>query len=225
MRHSANLSALYALPYNPKNRAANFVLGGWEVGGILNTRSGLPIDVTISRPDIVGQLNSTGQYVAFSANGTMTAIVNNPYGGAFRNNRRPDVVAGVDPFLHTSDGKVLLSPAAFSIPKPGTFGNLGRFALHGFPLTQFDFTLHKGFKINERSNFEFRAEFYNLFNHANFANPPAVLANALSTSFQPGQAFSLAAAGGAFGIANSTVSKDVGLGAQRQIQLSLRFNF
>ena len=33
------------------------------------------------------------------------------------------------------------------------------------------------------------------------------------------------AAGGAFGIANSTVSKDVGLGAQRQIQFSLRLNF
>jgi len=42
---------------------------------------------------------------------------------------------------------------------------------------------------------------------------------------QPGQAFTSAAAGGAFGVLNSTVSKDVGLGAQRQIQLSLRLNF
>jgi len=34
---------------------------------------------------------------------TGTAVVNNPYGGAFRSNRRPDVVAGVDPYLSTGD--------------------------------------------------------------------------------------------------------------------------
>jgi len=55
-----------------------------------------------------------------------------------------------------------------------------------------------------------------------------VLSNALgiaSGNLQPGQPYTAAASGGAFGIANSTVSKDVGLGAQRQIQFSLRFNF
>jgi hypothetical protein len=95
-------------------------------------------------------------------------------------------------------------------------------------MTQVDFTLHKRFAIDERRDLEFRAEFYNIFNKANFANPPAVLNNALGTGtnqLQPGQPFSAAAAGSAFGVLNSTVSKDVGLGAQRQIQLSLRFNF
>ena len=68
----------------------------------------------------------------------------------------------------------------------------------------------------------------NLFNRTNFANPPAVLSNALgvaTNNLQPGQPFTSAAAGSAFGVANSTVSKDVGLGAQRQIQFSLRYNF
>ena len=63
---------------------------------------------------------------------------------------------------------------------------------------------------------------------ANFANPPAVLATGLGTAsnqIQPGQPYTPAIAGAAFGVYNSTVSKDVGLGAQRQIQLSLRFNF
>ena len=155
--------------------------------------------------------------------------INNPVGGAFRNNRRPDVVAGVSPFLtNNADGRVYLNPAAFSIPQPGSFGNLGRFAIHGPGFNQFDFTVHKKFAINERFNLEFRSEIYNLLNRTNFANPPATLANALGTGtnqLQPGQPFSLAAAGGAFGIANSTVSKDVGLGAQRQIQFSLRLNF
>jgi len=46
-----------------------------------------------------------------------------------------------------------------------------------------------------------------------------------TNQIQPGQPYSSASAGAVFGVFNSTVSKDVGLGAQRQIQLSLRFNF
>lgn len=232
LRHSANLNVLYQLPFKFNQGFAQRILGGWEVGGILNARTGLPIDITMSRPDIVYQVNATGQYVTAPIvnNGTVTttAVLNNPYGGAFRNNRRPDVVAGVDPFLRTTDGRYFLNPAAFSIPKPGTFGNLGRGALHGPGLRQVDFTVHKQFKLTERTNLEFRGELYNVFNHANFLNPPAVLSNALGTGtnqLQPGQSYSGSSAGAAFGVINSTVSKDVGLGAQRQAQFSLRLNF
>jgi hypothetical protein len=229
VRHSINVSALYQLPFKLNSRAANFVAGGWELGGILNARTGLPMDITLTRPDLAYQVNATGQYVSspIVTGGVVqtTAVVNNPFGGAFRNNRRPSVVAGANPFLSTGDRRYFLNPAAFTIPTPGTFGNLGRYPLHGPPLNQLDFTLHKQFKIDERRNFEYRVEFYNILNHANFANPPATAANALGTSFQPGQPFSSSSAGAAFGVFNSTVSKDVGLGAQRQIQMSLRFNF
>ena len=232
VRHSMNASALYQLPIKTNSKTANLLIGGWEAGGIFNARTGLPIDVTISRPDIVYQVNATGQYVTspIAINGVVmtTPVVDNPFGGAFRNNRRPTVVAGVNPFLTTSDKRLFLNPAAFTFPQPGQFGNLGRFALHGPGLSQFDFTLHKKFAIDEKRNFEFRAEMYNLFNRANFANPPAVLATGLGTAsnqIQPGQHYSASIAGAAFGVFNSTVSKDVGLGAQRQMQLSLRFNF
>ncbi len=233
VRHSANVSLLYALPTKFDNKLAKAALGGWEIGGIMNTRTGLPVDVTLSRPDIVWQINGTNTFVNTLSNvpsgQTATAVINNPYGGAFRNNRRPDVVPGVSPYLsNSSDGRVFLNPAAFAIPKPGTFGNLGRFPLHGPGLTQIDFTVHKSFTLTERQSIEFRAEIYNILNHTNFANPPATLSNALGitgTNLQPGQPFTGSASGGAFGIANSTVSKDVGLGAQRQIQFSLRYNF
>jgi hypothetical protein len=138
------------------------------------------------------------------------------------------VVAGVDPFINTGDKRFFLNPAAFTFPQPGQFGNLGRYALHGPGLSQLDFTAHKQFAIDEKRNFEFRVEFYNILNRANFANPPAVLATGLGTAsnqIQPGQPYTPAIAGAAFGVFNSTVSRDVGLGAQRQIQLSLRFNF
>src|SRR5262249_39760816 len=232
VRHSVTVSALYQLPVHLQTKAANYLLGGWEVGGIYNGRTGLPIDVTISRPDIVYQINGTNQYVQapIVTNGvvTTTAVIDNPYGGAFRSNRRPTVVPGVNPFLSTGDKRVFLNPAAFTFPQPGQFGNLGRYALHGPGLSQFDSTLHKKFALDEKRTLEFRAEIYNLFNHANFANPPAVLATGLGTAsnqLQPGQPYSAAIAGAAFGVFNSTVSRDVGLGAQRQIQMSLRFNF
>ncbi|HEY7337402.1 MAG TPA: carboxypeptidase regulatory-like domain-containing protein [Bryobacteraceae bacterium] len=232
VRHSLNLSMLYELPVHLSSHGAQAVLGGWEAGGIYNARTGIPIDVTISRPDLAYQVVSTGAYVAspIVTGGTVQTIpvINNPYGGAFRSNRRPDVVPGVDPFIHAGDGRYFLNPAAFAIPQPGKFGDLGRYALHGPPLNQVDLTLHKRFALDETRNVEFRAELYNILNHANFANPPAVLNYSLGTGanqLEPGQPFTAAAAGSAFGVFNSTVSKDVGLGAQRQIQLSLRFNF
>ncbi len=232
VRHSANLSVLYQLPVKTNSKVVNVLAEGWEVGGIYNVRAGLPIDITLSRPDIVYQVNATGQYVTspIVTNGVVltTPVIDNPYGGAFRSNRRPSVVAGVDPFLSAGDKRFFLNPAAFTFPAPGQFGNLGRYALHGPGLSQFDFTLHKRFVMDEKRNLEFRAEFYNLLNRANFANPPAVLATGLGTAsnqLQPGQPYSPAVAGAAFGVFNSTVSKDVGLGAQRQIQLSLRLNF
>ena len=88
--------------------------------------------------------------------------------------------------------------------------------------------LHKRFPITERVNFEFRTEIYNIFNRANFANPSARLNNSLGVGvnkLQPGDAYTAAAAGGSFGLMNTTVTKDVGLGASRQLQLSLRLNF
>ena len=75
---------------------------------------------------------------------------------------------------------------------------------------------------------EFRAEIYNIFNRANLANPPTQLNQSLgagTNQIQPGQPFNAASAGGAFGVVSSTVERAVGLGASRQMQLSLRLTF
>lgn len=229
VRHSANVSALYDIPLARGNR----FLGGWQLGGIFNGRTGLPIDVKITRPDTVYRDNRTGAIVnnpILGADGlpVTTAIVNYPGGGSFRNVRRPDVVTGVNPFLTGSDKRLYLNPAAFAMPAPGVIGNLGRGALHGPGLAQFDLTLQKRFRVSERFRLEFRGELYNLFNRTNFANPPATLNNALgvgSNLIQPGRPFTAGAAGGAFGVLNSTVERTVGLGTNRQVQLSLRLSF
>jgi len=88
--------------------------------------------------------------------------------------------------------------------------------------------VQKRFTISERSRLEFRAELYNLFNHTNYANPPTQLNNSLGTGtnqLQPGQPFTAASGGSAFGVFNGTVEKAVGLGTSRQMQVSVRLSF
>ena len=141
VRQSFNLSALYEVPFGRgrryggnSNALVKGVLGGWQVGGLANARTGLPIEVLITRPDIVYRNNLTGAItdapVLSGGVPVTTPIVNVPGGGASRNVRRPDYVAGVDPYLRNSETQ-WLNPAAFAIPQPGTFGNLGRDALSG----------------------------------------------------------------------------------------------
>jgi len=66
-------------------------------------------------------------------------------------------------------------PRAFSLPLSGTFGNVSRGSLTGPSLTTFDTSLFKKISINEKWNLQFRAEAFNVFNHANFAEPSAVV--------------------------------------------------
>ncbi|MBI2689076.1 MAG: TonB-dependent receptor [Acidobacteria bacterium] len=239
VRHSANVSAMYELPFGKGRqfgsnvgRTAGLIAGGWALGGIVNARTGLPLDIRITRPDIVYRDTRNNAIVnspIVLGDGTVATVpvINVPGGGNSRDVRFPDVVAGVNPFLVSSDRRLIVNPAAFATPAPGTFGNLGRGALHGPGLSQFDLTLHKKFSITERIASEFRFEVYNLFNRANFGNPVVRLNNVLGTGtnqLQPGQAYTAATAG-SFGQALQTVESAVGLGAQRQIQLSLRFSF
>jgi hypothetical protein len=61
------------------------------------------------------------------------------------------------------------------------FGNVGRNVLRGPKQTNVDFSVIKRFPLSESKNIEFRAEFFNLFNHVNFANPISNL-NAFGSS-------------------------------------------
>jgi len=268
VRHTFNLSALYDLPFGKGKKydfggAGNAILGNWEIGTIVNARSGLPLEIGIVRPDVAIQCrDAAGCVVPTGAGGATTtlangfvaqlpgtinaanplppgfiAVVNTPSGGASRNVRRPDFVPGVNPYL-TND-RLILNPAAFTTPQPGTFGNVPRNALRGPNFQQFDLVFNKRFRFSETRNLEFRTEIFNIFNRANFDIPGSRLNLALpsvslaggvysfSTSnvVQPGQAYTQGAAGGTFGLLRQTVVRDVGLGTSRQIQFALRLNF
>jgi hypothetical protein len=229
VRHAANVSALYDLPVgrnkhylSNSNALVEGVLGNWQVGTIVSARSGLPVEIYITRPDVLYRDTTTGNYFGSPAAGR-TAVINTPGGGSSRAFRRPDVVPGVNPILPNG----YVNPAAFAIPLPGTYGNLQRGSVHGPGDWQADLTVQKRFPIRETMNVEFRAEVYNLLNHPNFANPPGTIAPSFSSTVQPGQPLTSITAGngGAFGRFNQTLSTSVGTGANRQIQLALRLNF
>ena len=242
IRHSLNVTTLYQLPFGHGKRYSfsgplDLIAGGYQVGGIVNFRSGVPIDVLITRPDLayVGRAGTSIAGNVYSSpvllNGTVatTATVNTPGGGNTRNVRRPNVVPGVNPYL--KQRFQYLNPAAFATPAPGTFGNSRRNDLSGPNLTQLDLTLSKEFRLTERYSFDFHADAYNILNHPNYANPGTVrLAQSIPTTSggtgaQPGNAFTSANAGSGFGTLTSTVGNQVGLGTNRQLQLSLRLAF
>jgi predicted membrane protein len=207
VRRTFNLSAVYDLPIGSKKRfdlgsVGNAVFGNWEVGTIMNMRSGLPIDVTITRPDVVAVCAAASCVVNNSSTTTITvpngfttqlptvnssqplpvgfvAMVNAPGGGSSRQTRRPNAVPGVNPYLNGD--RNFLNPAAFAIPAAGTFGDLSRNALKGPDFKQFDLILNRRFKFSETASFEFRTEIFNVFNQANFANPASTLNVALPT--------------------------------------------
>jgi hypothetical protein len=232
VRHTFNLSALYSLPFGDGRKwmsnasgLQQALLGGWDIGTILNGRSGLPLDVRVTRNDVVYR-DAAGNFVGNPC-ATCSAVINTPGGGASRGVRRPNLVPGVDPYL--KNGLQWLNPAAFSIPAPGEFGNLQRGLLRGPGFAQVDLVVAKRFGFGPSgANVELRGEVFNVLNRNNYDVPPATLANALGTGtnqVQPDQPFTAAAAGSTFGKLRSTVGTTVGMGTNRQAQFALRVNF
>jgi hypothetical protein len=140
----------YQIPGLPKTGAARYVLGGWQLNGILTLQTGAPLTV------------STGFDNSFSGIGAdRVDIVGNPNlaGGRSRGDR---IVQW-------------FNKAAFTANAPGTFGTLGRNTLVGPAPANLDLSLFKNFPMPyaELHKVEFRAEFFNSLNRVNLGNPSA----------------------------------------------------
>jgi hypothetical protein len=133
------------------------LVGGWQVNGIVTLQTGNPFNVTT--PDN----SQTGGSHASYAN-----CVSNPYvnattdRAAISNQKIPGV---------------FINPAGFSTTTAGTFGSCRPRMYHGPGRENVDLSLFKQFPIKEAIKVEFRFEFFNAFNHANFSNPAANLSN------------------------------------------------
>lgn len=156
VRHTANASLVYELPfgigrrYMNTNHLLDVVAGGWSVDTLLIARGGLPVDILLSR--------------------SSSAL---PDGN--NSSQRPNYVPG-QPIYAGKGIRSWLNPNAFSVPANGTFGNLGRNAAVGPTLWQDDAAIEKSFHVTERNQVIFRTEAFNLFNRAQYGQPNSSLA-------------------------------------------------
>jgi len=168
------------------------VFGGWQVSGITSAQTGQPFTVDDTAADFSG-FNQLADRPDIIGSGALP-----------QNNGNPDVAFSTSYFS--------------AVPPTGRVGTSGRNQYYGPGLVNYDFTALKSFAIwGDRSRLTFRADFFNLFNHTNFANPGH---NESSSS--------------TFGKITQTVGSAVATsvgttagpyGGPRQIQLSLRLQF
>jgi hypothetical protein len=142
------------LPFDmltPSHGWANKVAGGWNVSGITKFSTGLPIGISENDDhSLVGT------------------------GGVDEPNYTPGPLAGDH---NPRDGKPYFNTALFTPEALGTFGDSRRRFFHGPGLNNTDMALLRDFHIHESNTAEFRAEAFNLFNHAQFNNPPGNFSN------------------------------------------------
>jgi hypothetical protein len=142
------VSYVWQLPLlRGSNPLVRNVLGGWEVTGITSAQSGFPITLFAG------------------TDRSQTAI---GYDHVDYNGGSP-FASG--PCANLAPCAAYLVPAAFTTPALGTYGNLAKGAVRGPGLVNTDLGAFKNFAFRERWNVQFRAEFFNVFNKANFNNP------------------------------------------------------
>jgi len=194
VRHVLNASAVYQLPfgrgkpYLNESGISNAIFGSWEMSSMVVARTGFPINVTVDR--------------------SSSAV---PDGNT--NSQRPDLVPGVS--LTPPGGSSIgqwINPAAFAIPAGGTFGNTPRDVGRGPGAWQIDMGIGKHIPVTERVGLEFRAEFFNIFNHPQYGLPQADITASGFGSI-------------AHTVNTTTPVSPTGTGTPREIQLGLRIAF
>ncbi len=153
-------SAVWELPYGQgrrfgsgAGRALNLLLGGWAFSPILAIQSGLGLTITQT-----GLLNLGGE-----RRSRPTRISN----GVLSSGQRH-----VDRWFDTAAFVILQTdPTRAGFVPNQAFGNSGVGVLRGPGLGNLDFNLSKNFRVSESNTLQFRAEFFNAFNRANFSVP------------------------------------------------------
>jgi hypothetical protein len=168
VRQNFTANYVYQLPVNMRGRPGA-VLNGWQVSGSVFLRSGLPFSV-LSAPysaDGNGILNGSGPQFATVVPG-VPLYEHNPIPGI----TQPGTIQWLNPdaFVSTVDPSTGACTGG-TTPANCQFGDLGRNALRGPGFVWSDLYLTKWFTLNDRVKLRLDGQFFNLFNHPNFALP------------------------------------------------------
>ncbi|HEX6804390.1 MAG TPA: hypothetical protein VF133_11980, partial [Terriglobales bacterium] len=167
-RHRLVLSYYWELPIHKYSGATGKVLDGWAVSGITTFQSGFPVNIT-SLAD-----NELMYSFDFQLPGEPAQLA--PF---HKLKPQDNANYAFDPNSFTENATDSSQPpcsagAAFGCYDPallGTLGNAKRTICCGPRISQTDFAILKSFGISEHKRVDFRAEFFNLFNHTQFFNP------------------------------------------------------
>ncbi len=140
-------NALYSLPFR-RNR----FVSGWRLAGLVTGASGLPVNVIDGFNQDLSGLGISRPNYSGAPGCHPYQILNKPIPG---------------PAIQ------YFNPGCYTLQALGTEGNVGRNSIYGPGLVNIDFSILKRTKINEMLDSEFRAEFFNLLNRANFGQPNA----------------------------------------------------
>jgi len=180
--HRFVLSYLWDLPrpaLAARSSVGRKLLSNWEIAGIITAMSGLPIDIVDGGAGSFYGLNGGNNPLArpnWAPGATRaTATSNIPPGYFFTPFAFSSPIVPTGQLIPSSNGTAIAAATGTDL------GNVGRNVLRGPKQTNVDFSIIKRFPFRESKNIEFRAEFFNLFNHVNFANPVSNL-NAVSSS-------------------------------------------
>jgi hypothetical protein len=195
VRHAFSAAVTYNLPTPRLGAFSEAILGRWSVDTVFRSRTATPVNIVTGADPLIS--------------------------GASRV-YRPDLIAGIPLYLDDPSqprGR-RVNPAAFSAPA-GRQGTLGRNALRGFPFWQLDLSLRRQFDLTERTNLQLKADFFNLFNHPNFADPNGILNQPSTFGRSTSMLGRNLGGGGVFGGFNALYQ----VGGPRSIQLALKLNF
>ncbi|HEX4066249.1 MAG TPA: carboxypeptidase regulatory-like domain-containing protein [Acidobacteriaceae bacterium] len=136
------------------NRALRAVINGWQTTGIAAVQSGEPLTITAGAD--ISKTNLNEDRAQYSGG--------NVYGpGACKPN---------------SACKNYIVPSVFSLPATGTFGNVVKGSFRGPGYFDWDAGLIRSFALKEKTSLDFRAEYFNILNRANFLNPVSSVSGA-----------------------------------------------
>jgi hypothetical protein len=151
IRQNFVFNAQYDLPFGRgrqfggnMNKAADLLVGGWQLNTIVTDRTGVPF--TLRSSSCIASVDSCF----------------------------PDLVSGKNPQAAPSGGRTpsqWFDTSAVTNPAPGTGGNLGMQSNTGPGQFNIDFSMFKGFNLTERFKAQFRAEGFNILNHPQFGTP------------------------------------------------------
>jgi outer membrane receptor protein involved in Fe transport len=188
IRHRFVASFTYDLPFfrSAQSAIVKTLLAGWQTNGIFVAQTGTPVNITAA----------------------------NDYTNTGRSNERPNLVGPVSDTCTNGQLVNCIGLSSFALPSNFQWGDFGRNVLRGPGYFNLDFSAFKDFAIKENIKLQYRAEFFNLTNTPEFANPSGTLPGLSSgvfsfTGVNPGS----------FGDITSTIHDN------REIQMALKLVF